>query len=314
MAKVISIINYKGGVGKTTLTSNLAAELAWNGLKVLIIDLDPQTNLTFSFLRVDDWEKNYQNKTIKKWFDAYIDNDQDFNLGDIIITPERVNARLKQSKSDGKIDLISSHLGLINVDLELSAKLWGGSDRTNRRNFLKVHSRFKEGLQQLEDQGVIYDVVLIDCPPNFNVVTKTAIIASDTLLVPAKSDYLSTIGIEQLDKNVKELVQEYNEKTKYDELNNEFEEVNPVFEGVIFTMVGIRYGVPYQAQQQFISTVKRLNIPVLETIIRENKTIYADAPQAGVPVVLEEVRSETYENVRGELEALAEEVMNRVGI
>ncbi|WP_338551892.1 AAA family ATPase [Paenibacillus sp. KS-LC4] len=312
MTKVISIINYKGGVGKTTVTSNLAGELAFQGFKVLMIDLDPQTNLTFSFLRVEDWEKNFQNKTIKNWFDAFIYDDHEFNLDEIIISPNRVNLRLAELKSKGEIDLIASHLGLIEADLELSAKLWGGSKRTNLYNFLKVHSRLKEGLQQLDDEG--YDVILIDCPPNFNIVTKTAIIASDILIIPAKSDYLSTIGMEQLKKNVDELVEEYNEKARNDEYNNEFSEVNPKFEGVVFTMVGIRSGTPYKAQQQFISTVRRLNIPVFNTIIRENKTLFSDAPQTGVPVVLEDVSLETYQNVREELEAFTQEVRERLGI
>jgi chromosome partitioning protein len=52
--KVVSVINYKGGVGKTTITSNIAAELAFQGRRVLVIDLDPQTNLTFSFIRPAD--------------------------------------------------------------------------------------------------------------------------------------------------------------------------------------------------------------------------------------------------------------------
>ena len=55
--KVVSIINYKGGVGKTTITSNIAAGLANKGYKVLAIDLDPQSNLTFSFLDIDDWKE-----------------------------------------------------------------------------------------------------------------------------------------------------------------------------------------------------------------------------------------------------------------
>ena len=56
--KIISIINYKGGVGKTTVTANLAAELAFRGRSVLAIDLDPQASLTFSFVSVDDWRCN----------------------------------------------------------------------------------------------------------------------------------------------------------------------------------------------------------------------------------------------------------------
>ncbi|SFT22152.1 ParA family protein [Paenibacillus sp. BC26] len=310
MARIISVINYKGGVGKTTVTSNLAAELANNGFKILLVDLDPQTNLTFSFLKVDDWERNYQGETIKKWFDAFIDNDQEFNLEDLLIKPERVNRRLQELGASGSIDLISSHIGLINVDLELGAKLWGGTERASRRNFLKVHSRLKDGLRQIETKD--YDYVLIDCPPNFNVVTKTAIIASDFLLVPAKPDFLSTIGIEQLNKNVTELVAEYNSKTKYEEVRQEFSVVSPVFEGVIFTMVGVREGQPIRAQQQFISQVQRSKIPVLETTIRDNKTFYADAPDSGIPVVLEDIHNGTFEHVRQELRALAREVIARV--
>ncbi len=60
--KTISVINYKGGVGKTTITANLAAELAWRGETVLLIDLDPQSSLTFSFFGVDDWARDYSDK------------------------------------------------------------------------------------------------------------------------------------------------------------------------------------------------------------------------------------------------------------
>lgn len=315
MPRIISVINYKGGVGKTTITSNLAAELANKGFKVLAIDLDPQTNLTFSFLQVDEWQRDFQEMTIKKWFDAFIDNDQEFNLEELLIRPERVNARLQKLRATGSVELISSHLGLINVDQELSAKLWGGTDRANRRNYLKVHSRLKEGLKQLEAKG--YDYVLIDCPPNFNVVTKTAIIASDFLLAPAKPDYLSTIGIEQLHKNVSGLVDEYNQKAQYEEFRHEFSAVSPKLEGVIFTMVGIREGTtPIRVQQQFIAQVRRREmIPVFDTTIRDNKTLYAEAPESGIPVVLEDVSSSgTYGYIQQELQSFAQEVINRIGM
>ncbi|PGK35884.1 cobyrinic acid a,c-diamide synthase [Bacillus anthracis] len=311
MTRVISIINYKGGVGKTTLTANLGAELAFQGHKVLLIDLDPQTNLTFSFVQVDEWENNYENQTIKKWFDAFIDEDSDFNLRDLLISPERVNRRLNEFRTSGSIDIISSHLGLINVDLELSAKLWGGSERQNRRNFVRVHSRLKDGLKQLEE--LEYDFVLIDCPPNFNIVTKTAIVASDVVLLPAKADYLSTIGITQVDKNVNELVEEYNDKIKLGGFN-EYELINPELMGVVFTMVGIRSGGPISAQQQYIAQVERLEgIRVFETKLRENKTLYANAPEAGIPVVLKDVQGgDTYLNVRTELEELVVELQDKI--
>ena len=70
--KVVSVINYKGGVGKTSLTANLGAELAWRGKRVLLLDLDAQASLTFSFIKPDEWSTNYEaNETIKAWFELF---------------------------------------------------------------------------------------------------------------------------------------------------------------------------------------------------------------------------------------------------
>jgi len=303
---VISVINYKGGVGKTTMSANLAAEMAFRGKKVLAIDLDPQASLTFSFLRVDDWRKLYEKtKTIKNWFDAFIDDDKDLDLSSLIVKPKRVNDRL--ASRGGRVDLICSHLALINVDLELATRLSGASERQMRANFLRVHSRLKHGLASIEEGR--YDVVLIDCPPNFNIVTKTAIVASDSLLVPAKPDYLSTLGIEQLQRHVTELVGDYNkhaENTKVDAWGT----ISPEIMGVLFTMISVRNGSPISAQEQYVQQIKSLGIPTLKTMVRENKTRYADAPEYGVPVVLEVAHGQTYESVREELEELATEVLS----
>jgi cellulose biosynthesis protein BcsQ len=68
--KIIAVINYKGGVGKTTVTANLAAGLAFRNYNVLLIDLDPQASLTFSFIKPKQWETDFaKSKTIKNWFD-----------------------------------------------------------------------------------------------------------------------------------------------------------------------------------------------------------------------------------------------------
>jgi chromosome partitioning protein len=301
--QTISVINYKGGVGKTTITANLAAEMAFRGEKVLAIDLDPQASLTFSFVSVDEWRNKYEaSKTIKSWYDAFIDKDTDLNLANLIGHPARVNV----STRGGRLDLICSHLALINVDLELATRLMGGTERDLRNNYLRVHSRLRQGLQSLKSGE--YDYVLIDCPPNFNIVTKTALVASDYLLVPTKPDYLSTLGIEQLVKHVEELVTTYN-KYAQDSGNKEWTQVAPEILGVLFTMISVRNGLPISAQQQYIEQVRRLKVPVFDTLIRENKTIYADAPEYGVPVVLKRVSGRTYEDVQDELEGLTTEVL-----
>lgn len=274
--KTISIINYKGGVGKTTITANLAAEMAFRGKKILAIDLDPQASLTFSFLSVDEWRRTFEgSKTIKNWYDAFIDRDTDLNLANLIGHPAKANIN-----SGGRLDLICSHLALINVDLELATRLVGGTERDLRNNYLRVHSRLRQGLKSLTDGA--YDYVLIDCPPNFNIVTKTAIVASDYLLAPTKPDYLSTLGLEQLAKHVEELRTTYN-KHVTDSGNPEWLPINPRMLGVLFTMIQVRNQQPIAAQQQYIEQVRRLNIPAFTTYIRENKTIYADAPSMVSP-------------------------------
>jgi chromosome partitioning protein len=305
--QIISVINYKGGVGKTTITANVAAELAFRGKSVLAIDLDPQASLTFSLLRVDDWQRLYEkSKTIKNWFDAFIDDDKDLALDSLIVKPKRVNGKVSGT---GRVDLVCSHLALINVDLELATRLSGASSRQMRQNSLRVHSRLKQGLADLKDQS--YDVVLIDCPPNFNIVTKTAIVASDYLLVPAKPDYLSTLGIEQLQRHVTELVTDYNKHVE-EAADDSWTLIGPEIMGVVFTMISVRSGEPISAQAQYIARVKALGVATLNTLIRENKTIYADAPEYGVPVVLERVSGETYVSVRTELEDLTTEILSHL--
>lgn len=305
--KVISVINYKGGVGKTTISANLAAELAFRGRRVLAIDLDPQASLTFSFFTVDDWRENYEeSKTIKNWYDAFIDKDADLNLKNLIAHPSRVNAAMK-----GRLDIICSHLALINVDLELATRLVGGTERDLRNNYLRVHSRLRDGIESLG--GDAYDFVLIDCPPNFNIVTKTAIAASDYLLVPTKPDYLSTLGIEQLDKHVKELIKIYNRYVA-DSGGVDWRGVSPKILGTIFTMIQMRNRQPISTQQQYIEQVSRMGIPCLDIKIRENKTSYGDAPEYGVPVVLRRASGKTYTDVQAELKALTTEVLKKVGL
>ena len=88
--EIISVINYKGGVGKTTITANLASELASKGYKVLAIDLDPQASLTFSFVTPDYWLNNLsETKTIKNWFKPSRKRESiDFN--NLIIIPSPI--------------------------------------------------------------------------------------------------------------------------------------------------------------------------------------------------------------------------------
>ena len=261
---VVSVINYKGGVGKTTTTANIAAQLAWKGHKVLAVDLDPQTNLTFSFLRVSEWSEDFSdNKTIKQLFDSLLDG-KDFDISGLIYEPIRAKQALR---GRGKLEIISSHLGLINVDLELATLLNGASLRQSKQNFIKVHRRLADSLADID--GDEYDIVLIDCPPNFNIVTKTAIVASDYILVPTRPDFLSTLGIDYLIRNVGSLVSDYNDYAKEGQADNT-PEIEPATIGVVFNMVQERNG-PISAQETYMRQLRRQSgLHIFNNYIKHN--------------------------------------------
>lgn len=304
--KVVSVINYKGGVGKTTVTANLGAELAFRGHNVLLIDFDPQSSLTFSFISPDKWSSDFAAAgTIKTWFDS-LTGDEPVTLSKLIFTPKAAAVTLK---GKGSLHLIPSHLGLINVDLELATELGGGTINQVKKKYLRVHRKLLEGLRKMDDDS--YDVVLIDCPPNFNVVTKNAIVASDYILTPAKPDSLSTMGIDYLVKSLNELIENYNDFAK---LDTDVELINPTLLGIVFTMVQEYGQQPIAALRPYMSQTKKLGLPVFKSYIKENKSLFAAAPQAGVPPILLQHGSESHNGVVEGMEEFVTEFISRAGL
>jgi len=299
---VVSVINYKGGVGKTSLTANLAAELAYRGKKILLLDMDAQASLTFSMIAPDEWRDQYaSSQTIKSWFDSF-EQGSPISLKSIVHTPTRINGRL--GSAGGKIDAIYSHLGLINVDLELATNIGGATLAQAKKNFIRIHRRLANGLSAFSKDD--YDLVLIDCPPNFNIVTKTAIIASDFLLVPARPDYLSTMGIDYLIASVTNLVRDYNEFASLQQ-GDKVDTIKPKLLGVVFTMIQEYGGGPMAAQRAFMSKHQTAGLSVFDSYIKRNDTLFADAPQYGVPVVLNRYSSGSHQSVVDGLEEVATE-------
>lgn len=308
---IISFINYKGGVGKTTLTANIAAELAFRGKRVLAVDLDPQTNLTLSFINLETWKQlDREGRTIKHWYDEFLDADLDESLRELIIVPDKVNNKLKAMNASGYVHLISSHLELINLDMELATRYGGNSERTIRSSFLRLFSRLKKGLEEVAED---YDLVLIDCPPNFNIVTQNAIIASDMYLVPAKADFLSTLGIDQLVRHIDALREKYNTYVQQDD-SGRWVVINPELMGVIFTMINIYNRQPIQAQDTYIHQVERAGYPVFEKFVRNNNTLFANSPEYGVPVALNGDLDGIYLEIRGEIEDVVDELIQITGV
>lgn len=251
--------------------------------------------MSFSFINITTWRTSYEKEnTIKHWFDAIVSNVQPLpSLKDLII------------KSHG-IDIISSHLGLIDVDIELAVGLAGATPKQQKHNYIRTFSYLKRGLDILKEE---YDLVIIDCPPNFSVVTKNALIASDYYIIPAKMDYLSTLGINQLRNHVNTLVKEYNNNCDSNET-----QVNPEMLGVIATMISIYRGKPIVAQQEYINTLRRNKLPLFNSMIRENKSLFSSRPEYDLPVILQEFGSGTYADVVDELLALQREFLRKLDI
>lgn len=295
--KVVSIINYKGGVGKTTITSNLAAGLATKGYKVLAIDLDPQSNLTLSFIQIKNFEKNYaEKKTIRNWFKEDTKTKKFKNL---IVKPEKLD--------NENLNLICSHIGLINTDIELATRMNGATNESQKSNYINTHSILKKGLQEIEKEN--YDIVLIDCPPSFNIVTRNALVASDYYMVPIKLDYLSTLGLEELKKHIDGLRQDYNSN-----IENKDEYMRPQLIGVVCNMVSKKLNSVITEEEKYIEKVKKSNCMMFRSMLRENKTIHASSPKEGIPAILKKVNGITHKYVKQELEELVDEFIEKVGL
>lgn len=164
MRHTISIANQKGGVGKTTTAINSAAYLAKDGLKVLLVDLDPQGNST-SGLAVD----KHQLKS---------------SIYDVIINNHQAEAVIVKT-SVKNLDLLPANSVLAAAEVELS-------NVKNRERILA------KALEQLD-----YDVVIIDCPPSLGLLTVNGFVASNYILIPVQSEYFALEGLSELLNTIK---------------------------------------------------------------------------------------------------------------
>ncbi len=192
IAKVVAVVNLKGGVGKTALAVNFAAHCGRNGRRTLLIDMDPQTNATFSCIEVDEWVSHAQrNGTVATLLGFRAQARAESKPPDV--------APIIRKDVFPNVDLIPSHLDLFSIDLDLAGAI--GREHKLKR---AIHSIISN-----------YDIIVCDCPPNLTIPTQNALAASSHFIVPISPDYLSGIGVGILLGRVRQFCQDLDHKLTF---------------------------------------------------------------------------------------------------
>ncbi len=176
--KIISIINQKGGVGKTTTVINLAAGLSLQGKKVLVIDLDPQGNATtgLGLSNLENSEKS---------------------IYSVLNGTRKLSEVIKPTKFEN-LDLITSNVDLSGLEVETAGD--------TRRAFILN----EQIMAYLNDSSRQYSHILIDCPPSLSLLTIMALVTSESLLVPLQTEFFALEGVTQLMKTIERIKKNLN--------------------------------------------------------------------------------------------------------
>ena len=230
MAKVIATVNMKGGVGKTTLTVNIATCLAKiHRKKVLVVDLDTQISATLSMISPAEFAKcRKENRTLR-----YLVSQSINRYGVQVNDPEEKVYQVK--------DLVIPHvcqvqgLDLLVGDIDLYDEFLVSEMLYNRSLLYEEKQTFQQTWSKFERtliKGILdpamknYDFIILDCAPGYNLITRSSIVASDYYLMPARPEPLSVVGIQFLERRIEKLREVYREDNS----------INIQLLGIVFSM------------------------------------------------------------------------------
>jgi chromosome partitioning protein len=177
MATVIAVANQKGGVGKTTTTANLGAALALREQRVLLVDLDPQGNLTSAF----GLEKDVQQTVAESLLDRRVP---------LPVVPVPNGAADRHLAAGTQLSVVPAAVGLASAEAQLMNKL--GRELRLRDQLLAIDTN--------------YDYVLIDTPPALGVLTINALVAATRVIIPTEARFFSLQGLQMLEESIEEIL------------------------------------------------------------------------------------------------------------
>ena len=311
MPTVVSFINYKGGVGKTTSAYHVACSLAQHHRqRVLMIDIDPQTNLTFLCASIEQWERRKQRVgTIKNLYEQFTQG-RAMDVRRFIWRDAVVIGRYPISG----LDMIPCDIELLGEDLSRDGEIVGTFPtmqalRQNAQRYMRERSFLTQVIEEVSDR---YEWVVIDCPPNLYLMTQNALHASNYYVVTAIPDHLSTIGLNILTRKVREIGENI---AAAQPLAGETGHTVAELGGIVFVKVRLGGSMITNTHQTTMAAISSNNLVGDKVFYRSTTELigYSEAALDRVPVW--EHNSENARRVarNNEYPAITQELVNRLG-